>query len=29
MNLVAPMGEERGCIGLGGETGGKEATGET
>ena len=26
---VARMGEERGCIGLGGETGGKETTGET
>jgi len=26
---VARMGEERGCIGSGGETGGKETTGET
>jgi len=26
---MARMGEERGCIGLGGETGGKETTGET
>ena len=26
---VAHMGEERGCIGFGGETGGKETTGET
>ena len=26
---VARMGEERGCIGLGGETGRKETTGET
>jgi len=26
---VAHMGEERGCIGLDGETGGKETTGET
>ena len=26
---VARMGEERGCKGLGGETGGKETTGET
>ena len=26
---VARMGEERGCIGLAGETGGKETTGET
>jgi len=26
---VTRMGEERGCIGLGGETGGKETTGET
>ena len=26
---VARMGEERGCIGFGEETGGKETTGET
>ena len=26
---VARMGEERGCKGLGGETGGKETTGKT
>ena len=26
---VALMDEERGCIGLGGETAGKETTGET
>ena len=26
---AACMGEERGCIGLGGETSGKETTGET
>jgi len=26
---VARKGEERGCIGLAGENGGKEATGET
>ena len=26
---VARMGEDRGCKGLGGETGGKETTGET
>ena len=26
---VARMGEERGCIGFGGETGRKETTGET
>jgi len=26
---LARMGEERGCIGLGEETGGKETTGET
>jgi len=27
--VVARMDEERGCIAVGGETGGKETTGET